>query len=75
MILGLGVTLFYMIGNRFYGVNWFGIKHISSAIFGLPVGFITMWLVSKFTPVPSMELQEFDESVRYPRGVVKVAEE
>lgn len=75
MILGLGVTLFYMIGNRFYGVNWFGIKHISSAIFGLPVGFITMWLVSKFTPAPSRELQEFVESVRYPKGAVRVAEE
>ncbi len=75
MILGLGVTLFYMIGNRFYGLNWFGIKHISSAIFGLPVGFITMWLVSKFTPSASKELQDFVESVRYPKGAVRVAEE
>ena len=49
MVLGLGVTLYYMIGNRFFGVDWFGIKHISSAIWGLPVGFLTMWIVSKFT--------------------------
>ena len=75
MILGLGITLFYMIGNRFYGLNWFGIKHVSSAIFGLPVGFITMWLVSKFTPEPSKEMQDFVESVRYPKGAVRMAEE
>lgn len=75
MILGLGITLFYMIGNRFYGLNWFGIKHVSSAIFGLPVGFITMWLVSKFTSEPSKELQDFVESVRYPKGAIRMTEE
>lgn len=75
MIVGLSVTLFYMIGNRFFGVNWFGIKHISSAIFGLPLGFITIWLVSKLTAEPSKELQEFVESVRYPKGPVTMTEE
>ena len=24
MILGLGITTYYMIGSRFYGVSWFG---------------------------------------------------
>lgn len=75
MILGLGITLFYMIGNRFYGVNWLGVKHISSALFGLPVGFITIWLVSKFTPAPPQEMQDFVESVRYPKGAVVTSEE
>jgi len=75
MVLGLAVTLYYMIGNRWFGVSWFGIKHISSGIFGLPVGFITMWLVSKFTPAPSHELQEFVENVRYPRGSGTASEE
>lgn len=75
MVLGLGVTLFYMVGNRFFGVNWFGIKHISSAIWGLPVGFLTMWIVSKFTKEPAKEIQDFVESVRYPKGAVTVSEE
>ncbi len=75
MVLGLGVTLFYMIGNRFYGVNWFGIKHISSAIFGLPVNFLTIWLVSMMTPAPSQELQDFVENVRYPKGALAGGEE
>lgn len=75
MVLGLGVTLYYMIGNRFFGVDWFGIKHISSAIWGLPVGFLTMWIVSKFTKEPTKEIQDFVESVRYPKGAVTVSEE
>lgn len=75
MIAGLGITLFYMVGNRFYGVDWFGIKHISSAIFGLPVGFLVMWAVSQMTPPPPAELQEFVEKVRYPRGAGEVVEE
>lgn len=75
MILGLGITLFYMIGNRFFGVNWFGIKHISSAIFGLPVNFLAIWIVSRLTQEPSQELQEFVENVRYPKGALTHGEE
>lgn len=75
MVLGLGVTLYYMVGNRFFGVDWFGIKHISSAIWGLPVGFLTMWIVSKFTKEPAKDIQDFVESVRYPKGAVTVSEE
>ena len=39
MIVGLGVTAFYMIGSRFFGLSWFGTQTIASAIFGLPAGF------------------------------------
>lgn len=73
--LGFGITLFYMIGSRFYGLNWWGIKTVSSGIFGIPLGFITIWLVSQFTQEPSKEMQEFVESVRYPKGAVRHAEE
>ena len=31
MISGLAVTLFYMIGSRFYGVSWFGTATVASA--------------------------------------------
>jgi cation/acetate symporter len=71
MAVGLGITLFYMIGSRFFGLSWFGIKTVSSGIFGIPAGFITIWLVSRLTAEPVREMQEFVESVRYPKGAVK----
>jgi cation/acetate symporter len=71
MIVGLGVTLFYMVGSRFFGLNWWGIKTVSSGIFGIPLGFITIWIVSRLTAEPSKDMQEFVESVRYPKGAVK----
>jgi cation/acetate symporter len=71
MVVGLGVTLFYMVGSRFFGLNWWGIKTVSSGIFGIPLGFITIWIVSRLTAEPSKDMQEFVESVRYPKGAVK----
>jgi cation/acetate symporter len=68
MWLGFSMCLFYMIGSRFYGLNWFGVKTISSGLFGIPLGFITIYIVSRLTAPPSHELQEFVESVRIPRG-------
>jgi cation/acetate symporter len=49
-------------------VGWFNINNISSAIFGLPVGFIVMFVVSRLTEAPSKELQDFVDSCRRPRG-------
>ena len=37
-------------------------------LFGIPLGFITIYGVSRLTPPPSQELQDFVESVRTPRG-------
>ena len=70
MTAGFCLTLFYIIGSRFYGLDWWGIKTVSSGIFGIPVGFLTIFIVSRLTAAPSRELQEFIESVRYPRGAV-----
>src|SRR5918994_1961030 len=67
MIAGLAVTAYYMIGSRFYGVSWFGTPTIASAIFGLPAGFITIWLVSLITEAPPKQVQDLVASVRYPR--------
>ena len=50
--------LYYMIGSRFYGVSWFGTQTIASAIFGLPVGFLTIWIVSLLTAPPPKEVQD-----------------
>jgi cation/acetate symporter len=68
MIAGLAVTTFYMIGSRFYGLSWFGTATIASAIFGLPVGFLTIYVVSKLTAPPPQELQDVVAAVRYPTG-------
>jgi len=48
--------------------NWFGVKNISSATFGLPVGFLTMYVVSLLTPAPSKQMQDFIDEVRMPKG-------
>jgi cation/acetate symporter len=68
MAVGLGVTTFYMIGSRFYGVSWFGTLTIASAIFGLPAGFLTIWVVSLLTAPPPKSVQDLVVSVRYPKS-------
>jgi cation/acetate symporter len=68
MIVGLGVTTFYMIGSRFYGLQWFGTLTIASAIFGLPAGFITIWIVSLLTAPPPKSVQDLVVAVRYPKS-------
>jgi cation/acetate symporter len=70
ILVGLGVTVFYLLGSRFFGLDWFGIKTIGSGIFGLPAGFITIWIVSQFTKPPSKEVMELIDSVRYPKGAL-----
>lgn len=75
MAAGFGITLFYMIGSRFFGLNWWGIKTISSGIFGVPLGFITIYIVSRLTKAPSREMQEFVENVRIPKGAAKASAE
>ena len=68
MIAGLAVTTYYMIGSRFFGVSWFGTATIASAIFGLPVGFLVIWIVSLMTKAPSKAVQDLVVSVRYPKS-------
>jgi cation/acetate symporter len=67
MIAGLAVTAYYMIGSRFFGVSWFGTQTIASAVFGLPIGFITIWIVSLLTEPPPKQVQDLVASVRYPK--------
>ena len=68
MIVGLGLTAYYMIGSRFYGVSWFGTQTIASAVFGLPAGFLTIWIVSLLTEAPPKQVQDLVASVRYPKS-------
>jgi cation/acetate symporter len=45
---------------------WWGIQPISAGIFGVPVGFAVLILVSLVTPAPKKEIQELIDHVRYP---------
>jgi cation/acetate symporter len=45
---------------------WWGIQPISAGVFGVPLGFAVIILVSLFTPAPNKETQELIEHVRYP---------
>ncbi|MBJ7380516.1 MAG: cation acetate symporter [Polynucleobacter sp.] len=76
MILGLGVTFYYMVMTQpwlrgVFGVTspielWWGILPISAGIFGVPLGFAAIILVSLVTPAPRQELQILVDHVRYP---------
>jgi cation/acetate symporter len=45
---------------------WFGLGPVSAGMFGLPVGLVTIWVVSLLTSPPPQEVQELVEHVRYP---------
>jgi cation/acetate symporter len=49
-------------------VGWFNVNNISSGLFGVPVGFLTIWAVSLLTPAPSPRIQELLDDIRKPRG-------
>ena len=78
MVTGLGVCMYYMFTTYpffrdIFGITrpvaeymWFGMNPISAGVFGLPVGLLTIWVVSLLTPVPSTEVQELVDHVRYP---------
>ena len=69
MMAGFGVCLYYLIATRYFDMPlWFGIRNISSALFGLPVAFVVTWVVSLMTAPPSKEMQDFVDSVRVPKG-------
>jgi cation/acetate symporter len=48
--------------------NWFGVRNISSALFGLPAGFIGIIVGSLLTRAPSKAMQDFIDEIRRPKG-------
>jgi cation/acetate symporter len=69
MIVGFGICAYYLVGTRYFDMPlWFGIRNISSALFGLPMAFLVTWAVSLMTPAPSKEMQDFVDSIRIPKG-------
>ncbi|HZF98921.1 MAG TPA: sodium:solute symporter family protein [Pseudoxanthomonas sp.] len=67
MIVGFAVTVFYLVNVKFLGMTpWFGIKDVSAGIFGIPLGFLTIIIVSLITREPSQEIKDMVEDLRYP---------
>jgi len=76
MSAGFLVTFYYMAVNQpwlrtVFGVTdpvslWWGIQPISAGVFGVPIGFATIIIVSLLTPAPKRDIQELVETVRYP---------
>jgi cation/acetate symporter len=75
IIAGLGTCLYYMVHTyptfiQWFGTTpitkWFGLDPISAGMFGVPIGIITIFVVSLVTPEPSKEVQELVDHVRYP---------
>jgi len=71
MAAGLGVCMYYMYMTYpfFGGVaanQWFNMNPISAGVFGVPIGIITIIVVSLLTPEPSAKVQELVDHVRYP---------
>jgi cation/acetate symporter len=76
MMSGLGVTCYYMMVNQpwlrsAFGITspiqlWWGIEPISAGLFGVPVGFLVIVVVSLVTPRPSQQVQDLVEHIRYP---------
>ena len=55
-------------------VGYFNVANISAGLFGMPIGFLTMYIVSKFTTAPNKELQDFIDQIRQPRGAAVMIE-
>jgi cation/acetate symporter len=70
MIVGLAFTLFYIVGNRFFGMpTWFfGISPEGIGSIGMLLNLLVTIGVSRVTPEPPAEIQEIVENVRVPGG-------
>ncbi len=74
MVVGLGVSLYYMVGTYPFFTQitgwtmplWFEIQPISAGVFGMPAGLVTVIVVSLLTKAPSPQIQAFVDHVRYP---------
>ncbi|MFL1462334.1 sodium:solute symporter family protein [Roseococcus sp. DSY-14] len=74
LLSGLGMTTDHQVlRGRVVGRLW-GINNISGGIFGVPLSFLTIYVVSHFTRAPSRAMQDFVESIRIPRGGVALAD-
>ena len=79
MVAGLGTTLVYMSMTQpwmrsLFGVTrpvelWWGIQPISAGVFGVPVGFAVILVVSCLTRRPDTQVMDLVDHVRYPAAL------
>ncbi len=68
MIAGFMTALILLVIGRNWGIYILGVKEIGAGVFGVPVGFIVIWVVSLMYPPPDQQTQDLVEEVRYPKG-------
>jgi cation/acetate symporter len=80
MLVGFLTTIYYMARTQpwlrefFFGISkdapvnnlWWEVQPISAGIFGVPLGFLVIILVSLVTPPPAQSTQDLVDSLRYP---------
>ncbi|MFM9970437.1 MAG: sodium:solute symporter family protein [Burkholderiales bacterium] len=78
MLAGITVTFYYMTQTQpwlrsVFGVTnpiaeniWWDIQPISAGLFGVPLGFLVIIVVSLITPAPDQATQDLVDHVRYP---------
>lgn len=80
MIAGISTTFYYMsinqvwLRNIFYDIprdmpvenKWFDIDAISAGVFGVPIGFVVIILVSLITRPPNDDVRKLVKNIRYP---------
>ncbi|HEX4509479.1 MAG TPA: VC_2705 family sodium/solute symporter, partial [Burkholderiaceae bacterium] len=76
MTAGFGVTLYYVLANQpgfretmgILGPRhlWWNIQPIAAGVFGVPIGFATMAVVSLLTPPPSAAAMAMVDAIRLP---------
>lgn len=72
MVSGFTLTLCYLIGTRYYDWElWWDVSNISSAIFGLPLGFVVTILMSFITPQSDDEVKKALDSLREPEVLLE----
>ncbi len=75
MLVGLGVTIAYIVYFKFMGGTpdqWlFGISPEGFGTVGMLLNFTVAMLVSSMTPEPPQEIQEIIEDIRIPRGAAE----
>lgn len=83
MIAGLGITFYYVISTEpwlyrlVHGAvltpeiaaenTWWDIAPISAGVFGVPMGFAVIFIVSLLTPPPSSDIDDLVEYIRFPK--------
>jgi cation/acetate symporter len=58
-------TLAHPLANK---VGWFNLTNIACGLLAMPVGFLTIIVVSLMGKEPSKEMQAYVDEIRKPRG-------